>query len=67
MPTAVDSLLLKFRSKDGRFGVTRKTVKALASQLARSEPTVGGHQARRVRWSQPSALPPLVTADRPRP
>jgi len=40
MPTAVDSLLLKFRSKDGRFGVTRKTVKALASQLDTTETQV---------------------------
>ncbi|MCI4431451.1 MAG: hypothetical protein JHC40_20065 [Burkholderiales bacterium] len=40
MPTAVDSLLLKFRSKDGRFGVTRDTVKALASQLDTTETQV---------------------------
>ena len=40
MPTAVDSLLLKFRAKDGRFGVTRDTVKALASQLDTTETQV---------------------------
>jgi hypothetical protein len=40
MPTATDSLLLKFRSKDGRFGVTRETVKTLASQLDTTETQV---------------------------
>ena len=33
MPAVADSLLLKFRSKNTRFGVTRDTVKALASVL----------------------------------
>ena len=28
MPAVADSLLLKFRAKDTRFGVTRATVKA---------------------------------------
>ena len=40
MPTAVDSLLLKFRAKDGRFGVTRDTVKALAIELEMTETQV---------------------------
>lgn len=40
MPAAMDSLLLKFRSKDGRFGVTRETVKTLASQLDTTETQV---------------------------
>lgn len=40
MPAAVDSLLLKFRAKDTRFGVTRATVKALASELDTTETQV---------------------------
>ena len=40
MPAAADSLLLKFRSKDTRFGVTRATVKALASELDTTETQV---------------------------
>jgi len=40
MPAVSDSLLLKFRSKDSRFGVTRETVKALASELDTTETQV---------------------------
>ncbi len=40
MPAVADSLLLKFRSKDSRFGVTRDTVKALASELDTTETQV---------------------------
>jgi len=40
MRSAADSLLLKFRSKDSRFGVTRDTVKALASELDTTETQV---------------------------
>ena len=40
MPAAVDSLLLKFRAKNTRFGVTRDTVKALASELDTTETQV---------------------------
>jgi hypothetical protein len=40
MTTANDTLLVKFRSKDTRFGVTRRTVKALASELEVSETQV---------------------------
>lgn len=40
MPAAADSLLLKFRAKDTRFGVTRATVKALASELDTTETQV---------------------------
>ena len=40
MPTISDSLLLKFRTKDTRFGVTRDTVKALASELDVTETQV---------------------------
>ena len=40
MPTAADSLLLKFRSQNTRFGVTRETVKALASELDTTETQV---------------------------
>jgi hypothetical protein len=40
MPSANDSLLLKFRLKDTRFGVTRNTVKALASELDITETQV---------------------------
>ena len=40
MPPVAESLLLKFRSKDTRFGVTRDTVKALASELGTTETQV---------------------------
>ena len=40
MPTVPQSLLLKFRAKDTRLGVTRKTVKALASELDVTETQV---------------------------
>lgn len=40
MATTPDSLLLKFRAKDTRFGVTRDTVRALASELEISETQV---------------------------
>jgi len=40
MPTVPQSLLLKFRAKDTRFGVTRETVKALASELDVTETQV---------------------------
>ena len=40
MATTTDSLLLKFRAKDSRFGVTRDTVRALASELDISETLV---------------------------
>jgi hypothetical protein len=40
MPSVSKSLLLKFRTKDGRFGVTRDTVKALASELDVTETQV---------------------------
>jgi hypothetical protein len=40
MPTLPQSLLLKFRAKDTRFGVTRETVKALASELDVTETQV---------------------------
>ena len=40
MRTVPDSLLLKFRTKDSRFGVTRDTVKALASELDTTETQV---------------------------
>lgn len=40
MPAVADSLLLKFRAKDTRFGVTRATVKALASALDTTETQV---------------------------
>ena len=40
MSATADSLLLKFRSKDSRFGVTRDTVKALASELDTTETQV---------------------------
>ena len=40
MPAVADSLLLKFRAKDTRFGVTRATVKALASELDTTETQV---------------------------
>jgi hypothetical protein len=40
MAAVADSLLLKFRAKDTRFGVTRETVKALASELDTTETQV---------------------------
>lgn len=40
MPTSASSLLLKFRSKDTQFGVTRKTVKQIALQFDLSETEV---------------------------
>ena len=40
MPAAADSLLLKFRAKNTRFGVTRDTVKALAIELDMTETQV---------------------------
>ena len=40
MPAISDSLLLKFRTRDTRFGVTRDTVKALASELDVTETQV---------------------------
>jgi hypothetical protein len=33
VPTATSSLLLKFRSRDTQFGVTRETVKAMAERF----------------------------------
>lgn len=40
MAATTDSMLLKFRDKDSRFGVTRDTVRALASALDISETLV---------------------------
>ena len=40
MSTPQDSMLLKFRAKDTRFGVTRDTVKALAAELDTTETAV---------------------------
>jgi hypothetical protein len=40
MPAISPSLLLKFRTRDTRFGVTRDTVKALASELDVTETQV---------------------------
>lgn len=40
MRTIQDSMLLKFRAKDTRFGVTRDTVKALAAELDTTETAV---------------------------
>ena len=40
MPAVAYSLLLKFRAKNTRFGVTRDTVKALASELDTTETQV---------------------------
>ena len=40
MPSAASSLLLKFRSRDTQFGVTRETVKAMAEQFDLSETEV---------------------------
>lgn len=37
MPTTPSSLLLKFRTRDTQFGVTRKTVKAMAARYDLSE------------------------------
>ena len=40
MPSDASSLLLKFRSRDTQFGVTRETVKAMAEQFDLSETEV---------------------------
>ena len=40
MQTTNDHLLVKFRAKDTRFGVTRNTVKTLAAELDVSETQV---------------------------
>lgn len=40
MSTTSTNLLVKFRSKDTQFGVTRKTVKALAKELDVNETQV---------------------------
>jgi hypothetical protein len=40
MATTQDSMLLKFRAKDTRFGVTRDTVKALAAEMNTTETAV---------------------------
>lgn len=40
MPTATSSLLLKFRTRDTQFGVTRETVKAMAERFDLSETEV---------------------------
>ena len=40
MKTANDNLLVKFRSKDTQFGVTRTTVKAIAKELDVNETQV---------------------------
>jgi len=40
MPVASENLLMKFRSKDTQFGVTRGTVKAMAKELDVSETQV---------------------------
>ena len=40
MSTIQDSMLLKFRTKDTRLGVTRDTVKALAAKLDTTETQV---------------------------
>lgn len=40
MSTSQDSMLLKFRTKDTRLGVTRDTVKALAAELDTTETAV---------------------------
>jgi hypothetical protein len=40
MAAAKDSLLLQFRAKDTRFGVTRGTVKALSAELGMTETQV---------------------------
>jgi hypothetical protein len=40
MPAAASTLLLKFRTKDTQFGVTRKTVKRIAAMFDLSETEV---------------------------
>lgn len=40
MSASADSLLLKFRAKDTRLGVTRNTVRALASEMDVNETQV---------------------------
>ena len=40
MPISSSSLLLKFRSRDTQFGVTRETVKAMAERFDLSETEV---------------------------
>lgn len=40
MATASENLLVKFRTKDTQFGVTRRTVKALAKKLDVNETQV---------------------------
>ena len=40
MATTTDTLQLKFRATDSRFGVTRDTLRALASELGISETLV---------------------------
>ena len=40
MPAAISSLLLKFRTRNTQFGVTRETVKALAARFDLSETEV---------------------------
>jgi len=40
MPAATSSLLLKFRTRDTQFGVTRETVKAMAARFGLSETEV---------------------------
>ena len=40
MPAATASLLLKFRTRDTQFGVTRETVKAMAARFDLSETQV---------------------------
>lgn len=40
MAAAKDSLLIQFRSKDTRYGVTRGTVKALSAELGLTETQV---------------------------
>ena len=40
MNTVQNSMLLKFRAKDSRFGVTRDTVRALAAELDATETAV---------------------------
>jgi len=40
MPAATSSLLLKFRTRDTQFGVTRETVKAMAERFDVSETEV---------------------------
>jgi hypothetical protein len=40
MTTTTENLLVKFRSKDTQFGVTRETVKAIATELDVTETQV---------------------------